>query len=82
MAKALKPHFDKAGIAPVFECDQPGITATRQAAGDVEYFFAANATHDAENGHPNTALKAVEAKIKLLNHEPGTMSMTQWWAAS
>jgi hypothetical protein len=65
MAKALKPHFDKAGIAPLFECDQPGIVATRQAAGDVEYFFAVNATHDSEQGHPNTALKAVEAKIAL-----------------
>jgi hypothetical protein len=65
MAKALKPHFDKAGIAPLFECDQPGIVATRQAAGDVEYFFAVNATHDPEQGHPNTALKAVEANVAL-----------------
>lgn len=66
MAKAIKPHLDRAGIAPVFVCDQPGISATRQAAGDVEYLFAVNATHDPK-GHPQLGLMAAEASISLPN---------------
>jgi len=64
LAAALKPHLDKAGIAPVFACDQPGICATRQAAGDMEYLFAVNATHDPE-GSPQLGMKATAATISL-----------------
>ncbi|OPZ30411.1 MAG: hypothetical protein BWZ02_00796 [Lentisphaerae bacterium ADurb.BinA184] len=64
MADAIKPHLDKAGIRPVFECDQPGIVATRQAQGDIEYLFAVNATHDLE-GDPQVGVKAVTARIEL-----------------
>jgi hypothetical protein len=33
LADALRRHLEKAGIRPVLTTDQPGITATRQAAG-------------------------------------------------
>jgi hypothetical protein len=46
LAKALKVELAKAKIAPVFECNVPTIVATGQAAGDVEYLFAVNATSD------------------------------------
>ncbi len=64
LAAALKPHLDKARIEPVFQCDQPGICATRQAAGDVEYLFAVNATHDPA-GNPQLGMKATAATIGL-----------------
>jgi hypothetical protein len=64
LAKALKPHLDRAGIKPVFTCDQPGIVATRQAAGDIEYLFAVNATYDPAVGGMN-AQKATAATIGL-----------------
>jgi hypothetical protein len=64
LAKALKPHLDRAGIKPVFTCDQPGIVATRQGAGDIEYLFAVNATYDPAVGGMN-AQKATAATIGL-----------------
>ena len=64
LAKAIKAQLDKAGIKPVFECDQPGIVATRQAAGDLEYFFAVNATPDPA-GNPMLGMKATDATISL-----------------
>jgi hypothetical protein len=64
VADTLRPQLEKAGIRPVFVCDQPGIVATRQAAGDVEYLFAVNATHDPQ-GDPMLGLKAVTATIRL-----------------
>jgi hypothetical protein len=47
LARAIKAELDKAEIKPIFECDVPTIIATRQAAGDIEYLFAVNATYDA-----------------------------------
>ena len=64
LAAAVKPHLERAGIKPVFQCDQPGIVATRQAAGDIEYLFAVNATHD-PLGDPMLGLKAVQAEIGI-----------------
>ena len=64
LAQALKPPLEKARIRPVFECDEKGIVATRQAAGDIEYLFAVNATHDPA-GHPQLGLKAADATIRL-----------------
>jgi hypothetical protein len=46
LAKAIKAELDKEGIKPIFHSDVPTVVATRQAAGDVEYLFAVNATHD------------------------------------
>jgi hypothetical protein len=64
LADALKPPLEKAGIMPVFVCDQPGICATRQAAGDIEYLFAVNATHDPQ-GDPMLGVKAVTANLAI-----------------
>jgi len=66
LAKAIKAQLDKAGIRPIFECDQPGIVATRQAAGDIEYLFAVNATYDPASGGMND-IKAIEATITLVD---------------
>ncbi len=46
LAKAIKGQLDKAGIAPVFECLNPYVAATRHAAGDIEYLFAVMAEYD------------------------------------
>jgi hypothetical protein len=62
LAEALRQRLEKAGIRPVLVTDMTGITATRQAAGDVEYLFAVNASHD-QAGNPQLGLKAVEATI-------------------
>jgi hypothetical protein len=43
-AAAIKAQLDKAGIGPIFTSSNREIVATRQAAGDVEYLFAVNAT--------------------------------------
>ena len=66
LAQALKPQLEKAGIRPVFESDEKVIVATRQAAGDIEYLFAVNATHDPA-GNPQVGLKAADATIRLPN---------------
>ncbi len=70
LARAIKVELDEMGIKPIFECDVPTIIATRQAAGDIEYLFAVNATYDAAardaKGNPEkNALKAVTATITL-----------------
>ena len=64
LAKAIKTQLDKAGIPPLFESDLPSIAATRQAAGDVEYLFAVNATYNPAEGGMN-AIKAAEANLGL-----------------
>jgi hypothetical protein len=64
LAKAIKPHLDKAGIDPVFVCDNPGIVASRQAAGDLEYLFAVNADYDFDSG-TSRAVRATAATIVL-----------------
>jgi len=46
LAEAIRVQLEKARIAPVFQCDNPSIVATRQVFGDVEYLFAVNATYD------------------------------------
>ena len=65
LANAIKPLLEKASILPVFHCDQPGISATRQTAGDIEYLFAVNATHDPD-GDPRLGLMATDATIRIL----------------
>ncbi len=64
LAAAIRPHLERAGIQPVLVSDQDGIVATRQAAGDLEYIFAVNATHD-EAGDPQLGMKATTATIAL-----------------
>ncbi|HYE05828.1 MAG TPA: hypothetical protein VEL07_09965 [Planctomycetota bacterium] len=64
LADDIAPVLAKAGIEPVFACDNPGIAASRQAQGDVEYLFAVNASHDAANGDPR-ALAPARAAIAL-----------------
>jgi hypothetical protein len=62
LADAIVPHLEKIGIKPVFQCDEPGIAATLQAAGDIEYLFAVNASHD-PNGDPRLGIRAATATI-------------------
>lgn len=65
LADVLEPHLRKAGIGPIFASSQPGIVATRQAAGDIEYLFAVNATHDAQGSDPRLGLAATTATISI-----------------
>jgi hypothetical protein len=73
LARAIKAELDKAGIKPVFECSVPTIAATRQAAGDIEYLFAVNATPDDKEKAPalaKLAMKSVSATITLPEGRP------------
>ena len=65
LARAIQAELAKAGIQPVFQCDASGIVATRQAAGDVEYLFAVNATPDDSDPKERIKPKAATATIKL-----------------
>ncbi|HUW30039.1 MAG TPA: hypothetical protein VM223_00345 [Planctomycetota bacterium] len=60
----LRNRLAEAGISPVFECDQPGIFASRHGGGDVEYLFATNATWDPGVGEHNS-IRPVAATIAL-----------------
>lgn len=64
LAEAIQEQLDRVGIKPVFECNQPGIVASRQAQGDVEYLFAVNASYDPVIGGRN-AIRAAQATIRL-----------------
>jgi hypothetical protein len=64
LAKALKPELERIGVKPPMEAEVQSIVVTRQAAGDVEYLFAVNATYDGVRGERN-ALKATAAKLSL-----------------
>jgi len=62
LADELQSHLEKAGIKPPFTSDEPGIVTTRQAAGDIEYLFAVNATHDPQ-GNAQIGMKATTATL-------------------
>jgi hypothetical protein len=64
LAKAIKAELDRIGVKPPLESNLPSLVLTRQAAGDVEYLFAVNATYDGAKGEKN-ALKAAAAKLTL-----------------
>jgi len=59
VAKALRAKLGQLGIPPVFDCDEPGIAASRQAAGDIEYLFAVNASYDFKVGGKNSIRPAM-----------------------
>ncbi|HJT77849.1 MAG TPA: hypothetical protein VJ739_11670, partial [Gemmataceae bacterium] len=46
VARELRPRLEALGVRPIFDCDQPGVVASRQAQRDVEYLFAVNASPD------------------------------------
>src|SRR5262249_27234386 len=62
LADAIKAELEKKGIRPIFHSSVPTVVATRQAAGDIEYLFAVNATYDGSKNEKN-ALAAVEAVL-------------------
>lgn len=64
LANAIRPHLENAGLRPPLASSRPGIIVTRQAAGDIEYLLAVNATHD-PSGHPLLGLKAVSTTLAL-----------------
>jgi hypothetical protein len=63
--RALAPVLAKAGVSPVLRTTEPGIAATRQAQGDVEYLFAVNATHDFAAKDAQLAIKPVKATLTI-----------------
>ncbi|MBN1417657.1 MAG: PQQ-binding-like beta-propeller repeat protein [Planctomycetes bacterium] len=64
LADALAERLRAAGIRPVFESSEPGISGWRQRNGGIEYLFAANASYDAGAGEKNS-LRAAAATIAL-----------------
>ena len=64
-ANALAARLREAGITPVINTDSPGLIASRQAQGDIEYIFTVNATHD-DDGNMNDT-KPIETTIGLPN---------------
>jgi len=63
LAEALDKQLRRRGIRPIFECDHPGIVATRHKCGDIEYVFAVNAATDSSGQSHNT--QAAVATISL-----------------
>jgi len=63
-AKALKAQLAKDGIAPVFECNNQEIAASRAAYGDIEYIFAVNVKYNEAEGEMDST-KATTATIGL-----------------
>jgi hypothetical protein len=67
-AKALEPLLAQAGIAADATSSEPGIGVQRQGAGDVQYHFILNATHDYDAPEARGAqlgIKAVETDLAL-----------------
>jgi hypothetical protein len=64
LALVIGAHLEKAGIHAPLASTEPGIVVTRHAAGDVEYLFTVNATHDPE-GDPMLGMKAVRTTLAL-----------------
>jgi len=64
LAKALTAKYQQLGIKPVFECDNPQVVISRQALGDVEYLFAANASYDEKTAGARS-MKPATAAISL-----------------
>jgi hypothetical protein len=62
LADALRPRLEKAGIKPPLSSNEPGIVVTRQAAGDIEYLFAVNATHNPQ-GDARLGMKPTTATL-------------------
>lgn len=62
LAEAVRTQLVKAGIKPPLTSSEPGIAVTRQAAGDIEYLLAVNATHDPQ-GSPQLGMKATQATL-------------------
>jgi hypothetical protein len=59
LARQLQAVFAEAGVQPVLTSDNPGIWAARHAAGEIEYFFAVNATHEESDLAGETVRPAV-----------------------
>jgi hypothetical protein len=72
LVKALRAALPAHLTDPVIECDVPTIVFTRQAAGDIEYLFAVNATPDAD-AKDGVTPKAVEARIRLMLNASGAV---------
>jgi len=64
LAASIRAELDKAGIKPVIVTDAQGISATKHTLGEVDYYFAVNATPDGSTGKRNS-LKAVTASISI-----------------
>ncbi len=63
LAAALKSKFEALGIKPDLDADSQYITTSRQAAGDVEYLFAVNATPNPDND--KVKVKAATATLSI-----------------
>jgi hypothetical protein len=63
-AQQLQKHFDRLGLKPETDCDNPQVTVSRQAEGDIEYLFAVNSSYDDNLGGLN-AIKPGTATLKL-----------------
>jgi len=66
--KALVAALKGCGVEPVIQTDQPGISATVQGEGDVEYVFLVNATSNARAAYEY--VKALDAEAAKVNKVP------------
>jgi len=64
LADAMRAELDKAGIKPVIVTDAKGLCATKHTFGEVDYYFAVNATPDASTGKRNS-LSPVTANVSI-----------------
>lgn len=64
LVEPLRKATAGAGILPMIECDNPEIFISQQGRGDIEYFFATNATWDADVAEP-TSIRAAQATLSM-----------------
>lgn len=64
LAKKLAEHYQKLGIKPELDCDNPQVAVSRQASGDIEYLFAVNASFDDGVAGMNS-IRPATATLKL-----------------
>ncbi len=68
-ARALERQLRRLGFAPVFTSDTPTIVASHQGEGDIDYYFAVNAT-------PAYDLAPRAANLGSLTHADGILLAT------
>ena len=62
LATIFREHFREIGVQPIFQCNQAGVVASRQAKGDIEYIFAVNASPNIDRYN---WVRGLEARITL-----------------
>jgi len=70
LAKALTAKCAAIGITPALPCDNPEVVISRQALGDIEYFFAVNSSYDTK-ANTGLSIRSTSATLTFPNDGQG-----------